>query len=370
MRSYNAILLIVLLTLSYSAAFDFVNLPQVRDLKTTSYGNSLIETISLTLQNTNGNNIDEVQTLLRDLLYQLNKDQENDTNAWTTQSTNLNNQIDAASARIDELNVRIAKDVAEEARLQGLIAEGNSNLEQYTTQQSDNNKALSDLEKHRINDSAEYTQSIQDHNAVVNALEEVIGQLRTLTGSVNGERPDVVQANEYEVRDDAYKAIQTSFLQITKNKQEAAIFAQMATRADQEALAKLIALLEKLREASKDSLNADETKEAESVNSYNILKATIQADNVKLVNAIAEQTTHIANYTAEYNVTVVDRQNSQAELDAKVALKASLIQQFNTEKARYEADKLERDNERNIINKLIAIVDERLAGMSKFLSQQ
>ncbi len=50
MRITNTILLIALFTLSYSTKFEFASLEEVNEIKSTSYGKSLLETISLSLE--------------------------------------------------------------------------------------------------------------------------------------------------------------------------------------------------------------------------------------------------------------------------------------------------------------------------------
>src|SRR4051812_37299246 len=106
MRSYNVFLLIALVTISFSNAFEFTNLSEVKELRSSSYGNSLIETISLTLQN--AGSINDVQKLLDDLLYKLNKDQEDADKLWEKTNKDLLAKIEALRLEIEALDRQIA----------------------------------------------------------------------------------------------------------------------------------------------------------------------------------------------------------------------------------------------------------------------
>src|SRR5690606_36276557 len=95
------------------------------------------------------------------------------------------------------------------------------------------------------------------------------------------------------------KNLSKSFLQVTGNENEALLFAQMATTADQEALDKLIKLLNELRDSAIVSRNDDDTHEQTSKQKYETLKASLNADNDDLDKRISEQTENKKKYAAE-----------------------------------------------------------------------
>src|SRR5206468_2241709 len=102
----NVILLVALLTISYSTSFELTSLVEVQELKGSAYGNSLIETVSLSLQN--GGNINDVQKLLDDLLFKLNQDQLNADRDWEKLNKTLTEKIAELKSTIEGLRVKIA----------------------------------------------------------------------------------------------------------------------------------------------------------------------------------------------------------------------------------------------------------------------
>ena len=91
MRITNTFLLIALLTFSYTNSFEFASLAEINELKSTAYGKSLIETISLSLEQKG--NVNEVQTLLSDLLFKLNQDQARDDAWWKRENARLKEEV-------------------------------------------------------------------------------------------------------------------------------------------------------------------------------------------------------------------------------------------------------------------------------------
>lgn len=394
MRSNNVLLVIVLFAVSFSNAFEFTNLAEVRALRASSYGNSLIETISLTLQN-NGS-IDEIQKLLNDLLFKLNQDQQTADTEWKKAKTELDAHIEDLSGRINSTNAQIALDTAEKQKNADLSAKAKVNLDQYNSQLVSNDAALQKNEDNRKKDEEEYKKSVQDHNDVINAVDAVISELSKLEGSVSGvNRPDsITDLTDAEKRDAAWMAahpkskaqvnaqagnsahvnaqaqVQASFVQLTKDETEAMIFAQLATKADQEALQKLISLLNGLADKTKESLNEDQEKEDASKKTYQRLKAALTADNANLNKNIDEETKNKATYDDNVKKLGVKINGEQALVVSMTAEMKATIAERDAKEKQYLADKAERDNERVVIKRLQEIVKQRLANMSKFLRAQ
>lgn len=367
MRSYNVLLFTVLVAISYSNAFEFTNLAEVKALRSSSYGNSLIETISMTLQS--AGNIEEVTKLLDELLFKLNHDQQEATKAWDLENARLKKKIEDLTEEIEALKKQIALDKAEKLRYEGLRDQAIANLEQYRTQLAANLKSLEVNEVNRKRDIEEYQKSVTEHNDVINAIEAVVAELSKLIGSVSGDaKPVHVEEIEAEKRDREY-ALQKSFAQLTKDETETMLFIQMATQADQAALAKLIELLNTLSNNTKQSLNQDEEHEANSKASYELLKSHLTEDNEKLDKAITEQDKNLKTYTAEIERLAKKIQEEEELQKSKETEKASAEKERAQKEEQYKSDKAERENEAAVIKKLQKIVEERLANMSKFLSQ-
>jgi hypothetical protein len=419
MRSHNVILLIALVLFSFSNSFEFTNLAEVKELRSSTYGNSLIETISMTLAN--AGSIDEVKKLLTDLLYKLNSDQIQADKDWAKLNKQLTDKINRLTQEIAELETQISLDEAEKKKNEKLRDQSIVNLAQYNAQLRHNLDALTFNDANRKKDIEEYRKSVQEHGDVINAIEAVIRELKKLTGSVSGRaRPTHVNEIAAEKRDREYaeasrpkpaaritskvgtkpaattrpafnarpagnaatrpagksatKAnksktdkLMRSFVELTGDEAEAQLFLEMATSADQRQLLKLIQLLQSLSLSTKNSLNDDEAHERKSLKTFNQLRDSLTADNKKLDAAIAEQTKNLAHYKSEVARLSKKIAEEKILLESKKVERTVTIKQRQDAENQYKHDKAERDSERKIIQKLQKVVDERLANMSKFL---
>ena len=81
MRSQNVLLLIVLFAVS-AFSFDLSSFVELGEIKDDPVGKSLIETISMSLEKSQGGKIENIQALLEDLIVKLIKDQNASDVAW------------------------------------------------------------------------------------------------------------------------------------------------------------------------------------------------------------------------------------------------------------------------------------------------
>jgi len=400
MRSHNVILLIALVLFSFSNSFEFTNLAEVKELRSSTYGNSLIETISMTLAN--AGSIDEVKKLLTDLLYKLNSDQIQADKDWAKLNKQLTDKINRLTQEIAELETQISLDEAEKKKNEQLRDQSIVNLAQYNAQLRHNLDALTFNDNNRKKDIEEYRKSVQEHGDVINAIEAVIRELKKLTGSVSGKaRPTHVSEIAAEKRDREYAAasrpqaaarrsgnkrpatrpagkpnkkntdkLKKSFVELTGDEAEAQLFLEMATSADQRQLMKLIQLLQSLSLSTKNSLNDDEAHERKSLKTFNQLRDSLTADNKKLDAAIAEQTKNLAHYKSEVARLSKKIAEEKILLESKKVERTVTIKQRQDAENQYKHDKAERDSERLVIQRLQKIVDQRLANMSKFLRSE
>ena len=365
MKSTNVILIVALLAISYSNAFEFDSLVEVQELKGSAYGNSLIETVSLSL--TSGGSINDVQKLLDELLFKLNQDQISSDRAWEKLNKTLTDKINELKTTIEQLRVKIAALRREIADYKAKIAQGQKNVIQYNSQKNANIAHLASLKASRNRDAAHYRKSVEEHNDVLNAISAVLKELGRLVGSVSGKgKPVHVAENQYEKRDREF-ALKKSFVQITESEMEAQIFAELATTADQNALLKLVGYIKQLELNIKKSLNDDQEHETRSKSLYKQLVATLKADNEKLNKLIESQSANINTYTqrvAKLRLEVAANErlmkSKQTELELTIKVRRDRENQ-------YLSDKAQRDQERVVIQKLIRIVKKRLDNMSKFL---
>jgi len=354
---------------SFSNAFEFTNLAEVKELRSSAYANSLIETISLTL-GSNGS-VADVRKLLDELEAKLNQDQEKATNEWNTLRNELNGKIEKLDGEIASLNKRLAEDRSELAEKEKLKLQSEANIQQYKSQKSSNLASLAENETRRAKDRAQYQTSVSEHGTVIEAISAVVKELQNLIGSISGkDKPAHVEDIAAETRDRAFAAAKKSFVQITKDETNALLLAQLATSADQDALNKLIALLGDIKLAAEKSLNHDEDFEKNSKTLYDKLNSDLNADNELLNKNIEDQNKNLKVYIDRINELNTNIANNQKLLEEKTAERAQTIKFRDEKQAQYDQDKKEREREIEVIKKLKGIVDSRLKNMSAFLKEK
>ena len=365
MRYTNTLLIIALLTFQYANSFEFASLAEVAEINQTPYGKSLLETISLSLENKG--NVNEVQQLLNDLLYKLNKDQDEDTATWTALDRRLRAKIAALIKEIERLRLEILRLAAELAKYEKLRDKAAANLIQYKKQLAANLKSLQNNDKRRAEDLADFKRSQAEHADMLNAIDAVVKELRKLIGSISGKfRPSHVKENKEEQRDRLAKA----FLQLEPIDEDLKAFVEVATEVDQNALKNLIKKLREIRATTQASYNDDVAHEKNSEKMHKQLKELLTNDNKQLNSMIAQETRNHAAYVkkvAELKTKIFQtrklRKAKQVELKTTQELR-------DAEERKYRERKAQRDEERRVIVKIQKIVATRLARMSAYLKQQ
>jgi chromosome segregation ATPase len=356
-------------SLSFSNAFEFTNLLEVRELRKSSYGNNLIETISLTLED--GGSINEVQRLLVELFGQLVADQERADQEWAAEKERLDQEEARLREEIAHWEGVIAEEEAQLAALRALIETATHNLEQYEAQLVANQETEATLDAQRRTDEEEFQRSVEEHEAMVLALDAVIEELSNLIGSISGVgRPEHVDEIAQETRDREYAVAQAagSFLQLSKT--EITLFAQLATKADQDALLRLLNLLRDLRFSTQQSLQDDRQHEDASLEIYTQLKASLALDNENLNKNIVEQTANKVRYEEEAAKLEVQIAEHKAFLQSLRDNLEAVIREREEKHRIYLEEKAEREEEMRVIQTLQKIVEERLANMSGFLRER
>jgi Txe/YoeB family toxin of Txe-Axe toxin-antitoxin module len=362
MRFTNTFLLVALLTFSYTNSFEFASLSEINEIKSTPYGKSLVETISLALEQKG--NVDEVQKLLNDLLFKLNKDQTADTAWWNKENARLKAKINRLAQEIEKLRREILQALAEKAKYEKLRDQAAANLVQYKQQLADNIRTLDDNEKRRAEDAKDFLRSQSEHTDVTNAISAVLKELNKLIGSVSGKGiPQHVRVGDEEKRD-----LKNSFLQISQDEAEVQAFIELATSADQSAVKKLIGHLNKLYRSTKKSYNDDIAHEQRSIKAYRQLKGSLENDNHTLRKMIVQETKNHAAYVKRVAELIIKIAQLRKLRNAKIAERNATIAERLAKKKAYLARKAQRDEERRVMKRIDNIIKTRLANMSKYLN--
>lgn len=367
MRSKNVILLCVLFAVAYS--FDLSSFVELGDIKNDPVGKSLIETISMSMEKTQGGKIENIQSLLDQLLAKLIQDQKSCDINWGKEKAALQARIRTLEVEISKLEAEIAALRKERVSYRQRKARAEANIKQYTAQHTANANALNSLTLKRRQDKANYQASLRDHSAVIAAIEQVVANLVKLRGSISGiGKPAHVGSVAQERRDAKWKrGIRTKFAEIVGSDEEAAAFAELATEADQDALERLIALLNRIATNVRKSLADDQAYEQESRVTYKKLKVTLQKDNAVLTASLAKQRANLDTYIKKINSLTLTIKIRRDLLRARRSELAQTKKTLIEKEARYQRDKKKRAQENAIIRKLQRIVKDRLARMSQFL---
>jgi len=371
MRSKNVILFFALLAVS-AYSFDLSAFVELGEIKNDPIGKSLIETIQMSLEKTQGGRIENITSLLDDLLSKLILDQKRDDVAWGKEKARLDKLINDLTLEISRLQAEISSLRKERAGLKAKVTTAISNIAQFEAQRVANTKSLNDLTVKRKQDKANFKASVRDHAAVIGAIEQVIANLEKLRGSVAGiGKPAHVRSTAQEKRDKKWKdKMKKSFVQIVGDDVEASAFAELATEADQSALDKLINLLNRIMANVKKSLGDDEKYEKESRAIYKRLKVTLTKDNEVLDTSLTKQRANKANYEKRITDLSVTIKIRKGLLVTRGREKGIQIQSRFMKENAYNRTKKERDQQEKVIRKLQRIVKDRLARMSQFLKSK
>jgi DNA repair exonuclease SbcCD ATPase subunit len=351
-----------IVVLSSTCAFEFTNLLEVQALKKTKYASNLIETLNLSLANKG--NVDEIKDLLNQILKELEDDQTKATTVWRELDAKLAAAIKVLKERIAELTIEIAETRKEISKYEKKKADAELNLKQYQDQLAANHENISRIKKEREEDKANTKKSQSDHTDVINVLDEVIAKMSEMIGSVAGVgKFEHINATEAEIRD-----MTTKFMQIANNnEEEATILMELATSANQDALKKLISLLQTIQASAKKSLSDDLEADANSEENAKTLIASLEADNENLEKLVIKQTANLRKYETILAELKVKLEALIVEKKLKTEQLLEKTKQREEAKEAYEKEKMERAEDKTVVIKLRRIFLEKVENMSKLL---
>jgi hypothetical protein len=380
MKITNTLLLIALLTISFANSFEITSMAELEEIKQSAFGKNLLETLSLSLEQ---GNVGDVENLIAEMIRKLNLDQQVDTDRWRALDSRLKAEIEDLRQKIEKLRKEIIHNLAQKVKYEKLRDQALKNLNQYKAQRKANDAALIDNRNRRDADHADFVKSQAEHTDVLNALSAVLKELKALVGSVSGHgRPVHVRGGAEEARDAAWaaqrnakkqkkaKSVKKAFIQISESEAEIQAFVELATEADQRALAKLVHYIRKVRNSVRASANHDADHERKSLSTYNSLKSLLEKDNVKLDDMIVRETRNYNHYVK----TIAELIKKIAQLRfLKRSYEATKLakEKLRAEEAKAHAErKAERDEERRVMMKIQEIIKRRLAKMSDYLKKR
>jgi hypothetical protein len=340
---------------------------EFEEFKSDPIGKSLVETIQMTMEKSGGK-VENVRNLLSQLKNKLLNEQKASDNAWAKEKRRLTNLIrslglEIASIRADLVNLR-------QQRVSFIKRRNRAqrNIKQYNSQRVRSQNTLNDLTVRRKQDKSNFQVSKNEHNALIDALGQVISHLARLRKSISGVgKPSHVSSTSSEKRDAAWARSKKALLEVMSEDEMNALV-EVATQADQDALLRLLNILTRIQNGTKASLRDQEAHEQASKRTFNKLRTNLNNDVRTLRNVLKAQRKNLNKYNRKINeLTVTIKLKNQllkVRIASRKAAKAEKLQKHN----KYHADRKQRHKELKVIRRLTNIVETRLASMSKYLS--
>lgn len=368
MRSKNVFLILVLLSIQiYSLKFDFTQLAEVKEMNSDPYANSLIQTINTQL-NAKGGKIESIQNLIDQLYGKLITDQTHADKDWYERERFLNATIYDTHTLVLKLSEQVTSAQKKLSVTNLKIARGERNVKEYSTQYTQEKLMVIKLGMKRNADHDIYKQNVYNNQNLLLALEQVIIALRNLKGSISGaNKPSHVDENGAESRDREFRKKHSAALLQIFTDDDIDNFVEIATKADQLGLYKLIGLLESLSISAQKSLDDFQEDERKSIKFFNVLNTNLNHDILKLESLISRQKGNLKAYYSYKNSLLVEiREKSNLMRKNQEFLKQTK-ESRRVESLKYQSEKRARHREMRVVRKIERIVKEKLARMNAFV---
>lgn len=364
MRTINVCLIIMTLTIGLTTSIDFASLHEIQSLKQNSFASSLIETISLSLSATKGEDATEVLNMLNNLKEQLKSDQAADDKVFQAKNVEFDEHIKKLNEEINKLALEIKALEARITELTNLILKAKENIQEFEKRITGLTRNLAEMKETFESDKKYYEEKIAGLKVLLSKLGDVVAKLKEMVGSVSGvNKYDHIQATEAEKRDMEWSAqnAKKSFLQIKKAlPEEYANLMELTLNADQGALNKLIEILNKIANEVEKEIKTKEQYLVDMENTYKDLKAQMEAEIELNKEAKAKQESNklaYENEKGEKEKQKADKEARKTALENERDININLQQQLKTT---HDKEQQDRTKEIEIVNVLIGIVEKRL----------
>jgi hypothetical protein len=368
-------MLIVLVALSMTNALEFQNLAEVQELaKSSNYASDIISTIQLKLQTggVNGDNADEIGKLINDLLTQLTTDEGTLDTEYEAKKKELQGKLDKENGLLTGYKKTKGEQEIIVAARKKCVADADTNLTQYNAQLISNKNQKITNQTHRNADKQAWADAQTEHTALVAAIAAVRAKLSELLGSVEDKvKTAALNTREGDLDTDisADNSVVNAFTQLDPAS-ELSVFVQLATKADQVALAKLISMLDDFKTQADATLEMDRQSEADSKTQFADFVTRIDADIVNLEKAIKDQEAAKKECERQRDAAQAIVDQMILNIAASEALIKSLTEEMADRKNTYDKQKYEIKCNRTTINKIKQIYTDRISNMSANLRKK
>jgi hypothetical protein len=362
MRTINTCLIIFLICIGLSKSFDFASLNEIQSLKQNTFASSLIETISLSLSSSKGEDANEVLKILNNLKSQLEIDQENDNKTFNAKNDEFKYHIAKLEAEISTLDRAIEALATRTAELSNLIEKAKENIESFEKRIVNLVQTHKEMKEIFENDSKYYKEKIEGLRKLQKKMIDVVNKLKELVGSVSGDKKYVhINATDFEKRDIAWKAAQKSLMQIKRNiPTTISSLLEISLNADQGALNKLIEILSKITGDIRSEIIDKHQYLENMTNSYLDLQKQMTEEITANKNALEKQQANKSAYENEKAEKEKEKASKEARKEALTTEKTINLELQTQLSSTYNKENQDRLKEITIVNVLIGIVEKRL----------
>ena len=348
----------LILTVILVAAASRMRIPtdeRLAQIDSTVYGKGLLDTIELEM--TSGASVDKIVEMLDNLSADLLADQKADDADWAQKNQECIDQKAEFNRQIDEAEAEILDATNLLAGLRPELAKTEEELSTKGSEIADLSAQLNGLVGAHGEDSFDYEARMADHKAAIAAIDEAITAMNGLVGSVAGEG-----IHEKSERISAETAVGV-FAQIKT-------LSKLAAKADQDSVAKIIALLEDIKTNLEASVADEGQGQVMAEEDYTALKTSMEKTLFDLETA----QTNLTNKKADLEGQIATQETRLAENEEalRVATEAlaAKTRQCDEWETKYNNDKAKRVEELDIVGQCRAIFTDESMQFSKFLSDR
>lgn len=224
----------------------------LKKLDKSHFGNTILSTIAIHLSTESP--IEDVSTLLSEIRQQLQDDQTAEDLQNSTNQAICDKNIQEFQNNIDLLSQTLSSNEQLLSDTQELLIKANDNYEQTLTDLASNNERYSQGETSRLQENSDYLTKMQDHEAALEAVAEAQQLVQSLRNGAlfiqlrNKFNKITTKLKEHKTKHFLYQPIIKSLT-------------ELASRADQETVNKILALLQSLADALNESKTSEENTE-------------------------------------------------------------------------------------------------------------
>ena len=286
-----------------------------------------------------------MNTLLSEIQLQLTDDQSSDDLKNATNQAICDKNLLSYQNNIDYHTAGLASNELLLSDTQELLSESQENHEQSIVDLTSNNERYSDGEATRAQENADYTQKIQDHDDALAAVAEASQLVQSL------------QSGALFIQLKARFAKIVGKLKEQKNKHilyQPVIksLAELASRADQETVDKILALLQSLADALNESKTLEEANEAQRSEDWDELSKDLLNER----QTLTQRKQSLEESIESYQGIITDAEEKITQHANELENNRNLLAQQETwcqeVTATYESNTAERFGEFQIINRV------------------